>query len=305
MDSNTVLSLDNITKRIKRKDLVKDVSFSLQKGEILGLLGPNGSGKTTIMRQIVGLTFPTSGSIVVLGETVRHTNRDYLKHIGAIIENPEFYNYMTGYQNLQQFLRLSDYEVTTDELDAIIEKVHLTDSIHNKVKTYSLGMRQRLGVAQAILHNPSVLILDEPTNGLDPQGVREFRELLIELAQTSNVGILISSHLLNEIEQICTRLLVLENGIIIKDESLDSMLATTQTVRLTTNDNHSAKLSLETLDYVSEIVGAELVVTLKSTSLAEIIRTLVNDNIDIITLEHHRESLEDNFIKLTNHKGGH
>ncbi|MGO2565607.1 MAG: ABC transporter ATP-binding protein [Brochothrix thermosphacta] len=305
MDSNTVLSLDNITKRIKRKDLVKDVNFSLQKGEILGLLGPNGSGKTTIMRQIVGLTFPTSGSIVVLGETVRHTNRDYLKHIGAIIENPEFYNYMTGYQNLQQFLRLSDYEVTTDELDAIIEKVHLTDSIHNKVKTYSLGMRQRLGVAQAILHNPSVLILDEPTNGLDPQGVREFRELLKELAQTSNVGILISSHLLNEIEQICTRLLVLENGVIIKDESLDSMLATTQTVRLTTNDNHSAKLSLETLDYVSEIVGLELIVTLKSTSLAEIIRTLVNDNIDIITLEHHRESLEDNFIKLTNHKGGH
>lgn len=304
MERQTVLQLEQITKKIKRKSIVSDITFSLKQGEILGLLGPNGSGKTTIMRQIVGLTFPTNGKIIVMNEQVSPTNRKYLKHIGAIIENPEFYNYMTGYQNLMQFIRLSNYEITTTELNQLIERVHLTDSIHNKVKTYSLGMRQRLGVAQAILHKPTILILDEPTNGLDPQGVREFRELLKELAFKDKVGILISSHLLHEIEQMCTRLLVLEQGVIIKDTSLDNMLVQTNIIKLKTSDNHSAKLSLETLNYEAQLSGEQLIITLKNASLAEVIRTLVQDNIDIIAIEQPRETLEDNFIKLTNHSQG-
>lgn len=304
MERQTVLQIEQLSKKINRKSIINDITFSLKQGEILGLLGPNGSGKTTIMRQIVGLTFPTKGKIIVMNEQISPTNRKYLKYIGAIIETPEFYNYMTGYQNLMQFIRLSNEEITTTELDQLIERVQLTDSIHHKVKTYSLGMRQRLGVAQAILHKPAILILDEPTNGLDPQGVRDFRVLLKELAVTQKVGILISSHLLHEIEQICTRLLVLEKGVIIKDSSLDNMLVQTNIIKLTTSDNPSAKLALETLNYQAYLRGEQLIVTLKTASLAEVIRTLVQDNIDIIAIEQPRETLEDNFIKLTNQSQG-
>ena len=211
MQENIAIELRNVTKKIGKKTIIEQLSFAVPRGEVFGFLGPNGAGKTTTIRMIVGLMSITSGEIIINGENVEKSFEKAIQHVGAIVENPEMYKYLTGYQNLIHFGRMHK-GITKERIDEVVKLVGLENRIHEKVKRYSLGMRQRLGVAQAILHKPSVLILDEPTNGLDPAGIRELRDYLRELSRKENLAIVVSSHLLSEMELMCDRVAVIQAG---------------------------------------------------------------------------------------------
>jgi ABC-2 type transport system ATP-binding protein len=206
-----VVEVRNLTKRIRHKNIVDQISFELFPGEVFGFLGPNGAGKTTTIRMMVGLIGMSDGDVAINGHSIRTSFREAIRHVGAIIENPELYKHLTGMQNLKQFARMVG-NIPQSRIDQIVHLVGLTARIHDKVKTYSLGMRQRLGIAQALLHKPAVLILDEPTNGLDPAGIREMRQLVRKLAAEEDIAVMVSSHLLAEMEQLCDRFGVVTEG---------------------------------------------------------------------------------------------
>jgi ABC-2 type transport system ATP-binding protein len=211
MNLNAIVQLRDVTKRIGSKTIVDHLSFDVYPGEVFGFLGPNGAGKTTTIRMIVGLMGIGKGEVLINGLSVKKQFEQAMTHVGAIVENPEFYKFLTGYQNLQHFARMIP-GITEERLQEVIDLVRLEHRIHDKVKTYSLGMRQRLGVAQAILHRPGVLILDEPTNGLDPQGIRELRDYLRQLSREEGLAVIVSSHLLAEMELMCDRVAIIQNG---------------------------------------------------------------------------------------------
>ena len=199
---NQVLLLDNVHKTIKNKEIVKGISFSINEGEVLGFLGPNGAGKSTTLRMIVGLSSPTRGNITIDGHSI---TKDYVKamsKVGCIIEGPDLYNYLSGLENLKMLSSMNK-NVTNEDITKAIELVGMQNRINDKVSTYSLGMKQRLGLAQALIHKPKLLILDEPTNGLDPSGINEFRHIIHDLAKKENIAVLISSHLISEVELMC------------------------------------------------------------------------------------------------------
>lgn len=209
--SEPVMRLKEVTKRINRKTIIDKLSFEIPKGEIFGFLGPNGAGKTTTIRMMVGLMSITSGEILINGKSIRTHFEQAIREVGAIVENPEMYKFLTGYQNLVHYARMNE-GITKQRIDEVVERVGLKNRIHEKVKTYSLGMRQRLGVAQALLHKPSLLILDEPTNGLDPAGIRELREYLRKLTVEEGISVLVSSHLLAEMQMMCDRVAIIQQG---------------------------------------------------------------------------------------------
>ncbi|EAF3979468.1 ABC transporter ATP-binding protein [Listeria monocytogenes] len=301
--TETVLKLEHVTKKIGQKNIVHDISFDIHKGEVFGLLGPNGAGKTTIIRSIVGLIRRSEGTVFINGKNVDTEYKAAISEVGAIIENPEFYMYMSGWANLKQFARMSQKNITDEHIREIVELVKLTGAINQKVKTYSLGMRQRLGVAQALIHSPALLILDEPTNGLDPQGMAEFRTLIRDLA-TNGTSVLISSHLLSEIQQITDRFAIINKGVLTHTEKMSDLL-----------ENHVAAYKLK----VSDPVATTTVLTTLPVKLVAqkedlfkievahedvhlIARALIQANIDLLEMVPLQASLEERFLELT--KGG-
>ncbi|OPA73230.1 ABC transporter ATP-binding protein [Paenibacillus selenitireducens] len=209
-EDSIVLKVDQVKKRIGKKWIIHGVSFDVRAGEIFGFLGPNGSGKTTTIRMLVDLIKPTSGQIEVCGYNVNKDPEQALQHVGCIVENPEVYNYLTGWENLEHFARMQPH-VDQTRIQEVVDIVRLDQRIHDKVKTYSLGMRQRLGIAQALLGRPKLLILDEPTNGLDPKGIKELRTFIRELAD-QGMALFVSSHLLTEIQLMCDRVAIISHG---------------------------------------------------------------------------------------------
>ncbi|WP_434750622.1 ABC transporter ATP-binding protein [Paenibacillus amylolyticus] len=207
---DSVLSVQNLKKKIGRKWIIKDVTFDVKPGEIFGFLGPNGAGKTTTIRMLVDLIKPTEGKISVCGYDVNRDPERALKYVGSIVENPEVYTYLTGWENLEHFARMQP-GVDYDRIQEVVNIVRLDQRIHDKVRTYSLGMRQRLGIAQALLGRPRLLILDEPTNGLDPKGIKELREFIKQLA-SEGMAVFVSSHLLSEIQLLCNRVAIISSG---------------------------------------------------------------------------------------------
>ncbi|WP_145331678.1 ABC transporter ATP-binding protein [Paenibacillus xylanexedens] len=207
---DSVLSVQHLKKRIGRKWIIKDVTFDVKPGEIFGFLGPNGAGKTTTIRMLVDLIKPTEGKISVCGYDVNRDPERALKYVGSIVENPEVYTYLTGWENLEHFARMQP-GVDHDRIQEVVNIVRLDQRIHDKVRTYSLGMRQRLGIAQALLGRPRLLILDEPTNGLDPKGIKELREFIKQLA-SEGMAVFVSSHLLSEIQLLCDRVAIISAG---------------------------------------------------------------------------------------------
>ncbi|EPD2038480.1 ABC transporter ATP-binding protein [Listeria monocytogenes] len=301
--TETVLKLEHVTKKIGQKNIVHDISFDIHKGEVFGLLGPNGAGKTTIIRSIVGLIRRSEGTVFINGKNVDTEYKAAISEVGAIIENPEFYMYMSGWANLKQFARMSQKNITDEHIREIVELVKLTGAINQKVKTYSLGMRQRLGVAQALIHSPALLILDEPTNGLDPQGMAEFRTLIRDLA-TNGTSVLISSHLLSEIQQITDRFAIINKGILTHIEKMSDLI-----------ENHVAAYKLKVSDPVATTtVLATLPVKLVAQNedlfkievahedVHLIARALIQANIDLLEMVPLQASLEERFLELT--KGG-
>ncbi|MBC1373965.1 ABC transporter ATP-binding protein [Listeria farberi] len=302
--TETVLKLEHVTKKIGQKNIVHDISFDIHKGEVFGLLGPNGAGKTTIIRSIVGLIRRSEGTVYINGKNIDTDFKAAISEVGAIIENPEFYMYMSGWANLKQFARMSQKNITDDHIREIVELVKLSDAINQKVKTYSLGMRQRLGVAQALLHNPALLILDEPTNGLDPQGMAEFRTLIRDLA-TNGTSVLISSHLLSEIQQITDRFAIINKGVLTHTEKMSDVLENHVAVyQLKVTDSEATKPVLATLP-VKLIAEKEnsFKIEVAHEDVHLIARAIIQANIDLLEMVPLQASLEERFLELTNGGG--
>jgi ABC-2 type transport system ATP-binding protein len=222
MKESTVLSVQNVKKSIKNKEIIKGISFDVYAGEIFGFLGPNGSGKTTTIRMLVDLIRPTEGSIHICGYDVHKEHNEAMQYVGCIVENPELYSYLTGWENLEHFARMLP-NVDHKRIQEVVDIVGMDQRINDKVRTYSLGMRQRLGIAQALLGRPKLLILDEPTNGLDPQGIKEMREFIKKLAE-GGLSLFVSSHLLNEIQQLCDRVAIISHGKVIQVGRVEELI---------------------------------------------------------------------------------
>jgi ABC-2 type transport system ATP-binding protein len=298
---NCVIETIKLTKKFGKKTVVDNLDICIHEGDIFGFLGPNGAGKTTTIRMLVGLISPTSGSAKILGKDVQKDFVNAIKEVGAIVENPELYPFYTGRQNLIHFAKLSGH-VDKDRIEEVIKLVRLENRIDTKVKTYSLGMRQRLGLAQALLNKPRVLILDEPTNGLDPQGMKEIREIIGHLAQQERITIFISSHLLHEIEQLCNRVAIVSNGKLVIQGDVKSLLSKEyQEVLIQVNDNDRAKKILMTLPFVQDVLIENNMVNVKYTgdSVAKINKALVMEDVEVRHLAANNGNLEDYFLELT------
>ena len=214
-----ILVCENLKKQVKRKVIIENISFSVDKGEIVGLIGPNGAGKTTIIKSILGLINLTEGKVTINGYDIKKDFVKAIEKVGAIVENPDAYMYLSGYDNLK--ITANNYKgITKSRIDEVAKIVGLENRIKDKVSTYSLGMRQRLGIAEAIINNPELLILDEPTNGLDVEGIIEIRNLIKNLSH-QGIAIIISSHNLTEIDNLCNRIIAIKNGKMIVDETID------------------------------------------------------------------------------------
>ncbi|MDM5452002.1 ABC transporter ATP-binding protein [Peribacillus simplex] len=301
--SETVLKVQSLTKKIGKATIVDNVSFEIKSNEIFGLLGPNGAGKTTIIRMITGLINRTGGTVMINGSDLDKDFEGAMNQLGAIVENPEFYKYMTGRKNILHYARMSSNDISNERIEEVIKLVKLDHAIDKKVKTYSLGMRQRLGVAQAILHKPSLLIFDEPTNGLDPQGIREFRDYLKVLA-SEGVGILISSHLLSEMQLMCDSFAVIEKGKLIhtKEHIIDEKTETVNEVSFTVSDGELAKKILQEqfvditiLKYDAKTIS----VSATREQTADINRSFNGNELDVYEIGITRKSLEDKFFEIT------
>lgn len=223
MISNILLETHNLTKSIDGRKIIDNLNLKVMKGDVYGFIGRNGQGKTTTIRLMTGLIFPDSGDVMVNGHNLRTDFKQAISQIGAIVESPSFYGYLSGYDNLSMMANLIPGLKKQNAIDEVLEIVGLTERARDKVRTYSLGMKQRLGIANALLGNPKLIILDEPTNGLDPQGMREIKEMISQLASERNITFFISSHLLNEVEQICNRVGIIDNGKLLAQGSIKEL----------------------------------------------------------------------------------
>jgi ABC-2 type transport system ATP-binding protein len=244
------LSVQGLQKTIRSRTIVEDITFDVYAGEVFGFLGPNGAGKTTTIRMIVGLIKPTAGRVIIGGHDVQKNFIEAMRCVGCIVENPELYQYMTGWQNLEHFARMLD--LPDERIEEVVKMVRMEGRIHDKVKTYSLGMRQRLGIAQALLARPKLLILDEPTNGLDPAGIRELREFIRRLAQEEGLAVFVSSHMLAEVQMMCDRVAILSHGKIVKVATVEEIVHQgTNRVEWTVDSRETA------FQVLAEEIGAE------------------------------------------------
>ncbi len=300
------LELKNLTKKIKSKTIVDDLSFSVREGEIFGLLGPNGAGKTTTIRMIVGLISITDGDVLINGDNIRGNYEKAMERVGAIVENPQLYDYMSGYKNLMQYARIMP-GVTKERIDEVIELVDLKYAIHDKVKTYSLGMRQRLGVAQALLHKPNVLILDEPTNGLDPQGIYDLRNYLRLLAN-NGTSVVVSSHMLAEMQMMCDRVAIIQHGKLVRIDEITNQEDETD-VKVHFQIEGDTSQARQVLSGISEELmvteaGNELIVQTSDVRfIAELNKQLVLAGILVVGIQRKTKTLEERFLEMTK-KGG-
>jgi ABC-2 type transport system ATP-binding protein len=302
----TIVELKNVTKVIKGRTIIDNISFHVNKGEVFGFLGPNGAGKTTTIRMIVGLMGITSGDITVGGSSIKSSFEDAVRHIGAIVENPEMYKFLTGYQNLVHYARMSK-GISKEKIAETVELVGLTERIHDKVKTYSLGMRQRLGLAQCLLHDPQVLILDEPTNGLDPAGIREIRDYVRLLAREKSLAVIVSSHLLSEMEMMCDRIGIIQNGRLIDVQLVHELVhgktEITYELEVVPSDKALALIETHYPNVRANRSRNGITVELPKEEIPTLVKTFVTNDIQVFAIKEVAKTLEDRFLELTTDKG--
>lgn len=296
-----VLEVDNLTKVFKNRVAVDNVSFEIIKGEIFGLIGPNGAGKTTIIRMLTGLAEPTSGEIYIDGISLRKHFEKAIAKLGGIIETPELYSYMTGMENLKFFASLYP-DITKEKIDEIVKLVGMEKRIYDKVRTYSLGMKQRIGIAQALLHDPKLLILDEPTNGLDPNGIKDMRKFLIGLARKKNISILVSSHILSEMEQLCDTVAIIDGGKILEVKTLEQIkrgLQDTQKLCVKCDyPNYAGKLVILKYHIPVTLAGKTIMFNMDDNRIPEVTAMLMKEGIQIFGVNTITKSLEDVFTEM-------
>nr|WP_239004515.1 ABC transporter ATP-binding protein [Paenibacillus tepidiphilus] len=297
-----VASLMGVSKTIGSKTLVSDLTLDIPPGQVFGFLGPNGAGKTTTIRMMVGLISISKGDILICGRSVKDHFEEAIANVGAIVENPEMYKFLTGYQNLRQYARMVR-GVGKERIDEVIKLVGLEQRIHDKVKTYSLGMRQRLGVAQALLHRPKLLILDEPTNGLDPQGIRELRDYLRRLCIEEGTTVFVSSHLLSEMELMCDSVAIIQNGKLVDVKQLKAVgdsIAVSSVETLFDVDNPQAALELIGR---GQLQPGGIVLEAGREEVAGLNARLVAAGIKVYGIRTLSRSLEDQFLEITGGEG--
>ncbi|HZJ58090.1 MAG TPA: ABC transporter ATP-binding protein [Clostridia bacterium] len=297
-----LLRIQGLTKTIKKKKILDNISLTVNSGEIVGFLGPNGAGKTTTIKLIMGLFTITEGHINVCGHDIVTDFEAAMENVGGIIENPDLYKRLTGRQNLEYFASMYK-NVNKENIDNIVDMVKMSGRINDKVKTYSLGMSQRVGIAQALLHNPRLLVLDEPTNGLDPLGIKELRDLLKYLAKEAGVGVFISSHLLSEMELMCDRIYIIDEGVIIGEKAIHEEEETVKDdiyeYTLLTSDRDKTLEYLNSLQANCRVENGNVIVVMKRSEMPNIIKNLVYRDIGIYAASEKHRTLEQDFITIT------
>ena len=297
-----LIKVKNLTKDFKEIKAVNDLSFSVSEGQIYGFLGQNGAGKSTTIRMLLTLIKPTSGQIEIFEFDLQKHRKEILRQVGAIIERPDLYKYLTALENLRIFAAMSGVKISEKKLMDQLSMVGLAERAHSKVRTYSQGMKQRLGIATALVHDPKLIILDEPTNGLDPQGIADVRNLILHLSNDLKKTLMISSHLLSEMELIADSMLIIDKGKKIVEGKVNDLFDPAETlVELKTTDDIAAwqKLQASGLKgYIREKREDAIFLKMHKNNVPVIIREMVQMNIDIISFAS-KHSLEDYFLSLT------
>ncbi|MBE6067738.1 MAG: ABC transporter ATP-binding protein [Clostridium lundense] len=295
-----ILEVKDVKKQLGKREIIKGISFNVKQGEIFGFLGPNGAGKTTTIRMLVGLISPNSGIIKIDGYDIKGEREQALNAVGAVVENPELYTYLSGRENLMQIARIRG--ISKAYVEEIIELVELKDRIGDKVKKYSLGMKQRLGLAAALIVKPKLLILDEPTNGLDPTGIMDFRKIVRKAAHETNTSVFISSHILSEVQTLCDTVAFINNGVIQSVESINGGIVkeNTETIILSVKEIEKCKEILKNLNYIQGISFKEDVFKLiiDKNSISEIIFKLAENKIHIEEVYKKHVELEDRYLEI-------
>ena len=293
----TILKCENVYKTFGKKQILKNVSFEINEGDILGFIGPNGAGKTTTIKLILGLQTITKGKVLINNYNIDTQFTKAIEKVGAIVENPDMYMYLSGYENLKLVANL--YKgITKQRIDEVVKLVKLENRINDKVSKYSLGMRQRLGIAQAILHKPTLLILDEPTNGLDPEGIKEMRELLINLAEKEKMAVLISSHNLSELDNFCNKVCIIKNGEIIETSEISEIKKDRTHQQFTIEVDDTKKIS-KIYNKINIINDKIFKINIEKEEIPNLISKLVENNVKIYEVKEDEKSLEDAFFERT------
>jgi len=296
-----VLEVKGVKKKLGKREIIKGLDLSVNEGEIFGFLGPNGAGKTTTIRMLVGLISPNEGEIVVCGKSVLSEKEQALKNVGAVVENPELYKYLSGRENLMQIARIR--KVSKEEVEELIDLVGLKDRIDDKVRKYSLGMKQRLGLAAALIGDPKLLILDEPTNGLDPSGIIDFRDVVKKAARERGMAVFISSHILSEVQNLCDRVAFINNGVIksvedIHDNSMETELDSL-TLVVSSNKEQAIKV-LKDIGFVnsSTVIDEEIHIIVETGKTTELLKILLKNNVLVEEIYKNRKGLEQRYMEL-------
>ncbi len=291
-----ILKCENLKKQVKNKVIVENISFSMNKGDVVGFIGPNGAGKTTTIKLILGLIKLTEGKVYIDGYDIKKNFIKAMEKVGAIVETPDLYMYLSGYDNLK--LTANNYKnITKKRITEVIKMVGLENRIKDKVSTYSLGMRQRLGIAEAIINNPELLILDEPTNGLDIEGTIEIRNLIKKLSN-EGIAILISSHNLTEIDNLCNRIIAIKNGKIITNDTIDNFKSLSNETTYILELNHLDNLEEIILKYKYEIISKNKVrIYISKEEITNLMKNLINNKYQIYSVQEEKLTSEQAFIK--------
>ena len=290
-----ILKCINLSKKVKEKKIVENISFSINTGDIVGLIGPNGAGKTTIIKLIVGLIKMDEGNVIINGFDIKKDFTKAIEKVGAIVENPDLYMYLSGLDNLK--ITANNYaNISNSRINEVIKIVGLEKRIKDKVSTYSLGMRQRLGIAEAILHNPKLLILDEPTNGLDIDGIIEIRTLITELSK-QGIAILISSHNLSEIDKLCNRIIAIKNGRLIDDNTIDKFKSILGNNVYILEINKTEKLKPLKISFGLEILNNTTIkIYIDKEKIPLVTQKLIENNYEIYSIQEEKITSEEAFL---------
>lgn len=302
MDGEKILEIKGLSKSFGKKEILKDINLTVKGGEVFGFLGPNGSGKTTTIKLMLGLLNYGKGSIKICGHEVKTEFEKAIANIGGIIENPEMYKYLTGRQNLIQYARMQD-GITKERLEEVIDIVHLRARIDDKISKYSLGMRQRLGIAQAILHHPRLLVLDEPTNGLDPAGIKELRDIFKHLAHEEGCAVFVSSHMLAELEQMCDRVCVINHGVVVDNMTMEEIRTEKKednrlTYHVDTQNKDGAIKVAEEMGIDYTLYDGQLAVMVEKENISKYIKQLALADVEVEAVVPVQKSLEDAFMEI-------
>lgn len=306
MNSEKVIEVSGLSKKFKEVCAVNNLNINVHKGDIFGFLGPNGAGKSTTIRMLLSLINPDQGKIKIFNKSLSKNRIEILRKIGAIVESPDFYGYLSAYKNLEIIGKISGKEISGKRIMEVLELVGLDKRYKSKVKTYSHGMKQRLGIAQALIHNPDLIILDEPTTGLDPQGMKEIRDLIIHLSKDEKKTIFLSSHILYEVELVANRMIIINKGTTIIEGEVKDLLNTADLkVTFEVNDPHKAKNLIQDKIWFSKldsVIDNKLIFNITTDEIPPLNRYFVENTIDVKAIVPKR-SLEEFFLNITESAG--